>query len=210
MHSLILLASLLPAIQAAETVLGVYIFHRHGDRTPKAYTPANLTDLGAQQVYTSGDYYRSRYVSSSASSKIYGLNTDIVKNSQLAVSSPADTVLQNSATGFLQGLYPPTGATVGAQTLANGSTVQAPLNGYQYIPVALSSSGSGSEDNTWLQDATGCANAQTSSNRYFDSQQYKNTLNSTAGFYQEWVPVVNGTFAQSYVTFKNAYSSKSA
>lgn len=83
--------SLLSSAVSAETVLGVYMFHRHGDRTPKALAPANLTDLGYSQVYTSGDYYRNRYVDSEASSRILGINSDIVKQAQIAASSPADT-----------------------------------------------------------------------------------------------------------------------
>lgn len=43
--NLFLLLALLPAsIQAQETVLGVFILHRHGDRTYKSWTPAPLTD----------------------------------------------------------------------------------------------------------------------------------------------------------------------
>jgi hypothetical protein len=41
-----------------ETVLGIYIFSRHGDRTAKATPPANLTDLGYEEVFTSGTYFR--------------------------------------------------------------------------------------------------------------------------------------------------------
>ena len=85
--------------QAQETVLGVYIFSRHGDRTPKSLPPANLTDLGYQEIYTSGQYFRSRYIASNASHKIAGMNADIVKQSQISVSAPVDTVLQNSAQG---------------------------------------------------------------------------------------------------------------
>jgi hypothetical protein len=83
--------SLLSSSVSAETVLGVYMFHRHGDRTPKALAPANLTDLGYSQVYTSGDYYRSRYVDSEADHRILGINSDIVKQSQISASSPSDT-----------------------------------------------------------------------------------------------------------------------
>ena len=41
-----------------EAVLGIYIFSRHGDRTAKATPPANLTDLGYEEVFTSGTYFR--------------------------------------------------------------------------------------------------------------------------------------------------------
>lgn len=114
-------------------------------------------------------------------------------------------MLQSSAQGFLQGLYPPV-ETI--QTLRNGTVVSAPFGGYQIIPINLVSSGTGSEDNGWLQDASGCQNAQISSNNYFLSQDYMDKLNATRPFYQDLVPVVNRTFAANYTTFKNAYTSK--
>ena len=208
---LLFISSLLPLIQAQETVLGVYIFHRHGDRTSKSTPPTSLTDLGYQQVYQSGNFYRSRYVDSNASYPIYGLATDIVKTSQLSVEAPVDTVLQNSAAGFLQGLYPPVGATLGTQSLANGSSVSAPLNGFQLIPVnsvASASSGANSENSGWLQGQSGCNKAIVSSNNYFFSEEYLNKLNSTAGFYSSLLPVVKGIFTSATDSFKNAYTGK--
>ena len=199
--------SLLSSTVTAETVLGVYMFHRHGDRTSKSTPPANLTDLGYQEVYTSGDYYRSRYIAADAPYRINGINENVVKQSQISASAPADTVLQNSATGFLQGLYPPVGDVLGSQTLANGTNVTSPLNGYQLIPLGLVSSGSGSEDNGWLQSASGCYAATTSSNEYFYSTQYNSLLNSTQDFYNSIAPVINNTFAANQISFKNAYTS---
>ena len=201
--------SLVPLSQAAETVLGVYMFHRHGDRTAKSTPPANLTDLGYEEVYTSGNFYRNRWVSSNATNPIFGLNTDLVKQSQIAVSAPADTVLQNSATGFLQGLYPPVGTSLGSQTLRNGTNVTSPMQGYQLIPISLVTSGTGSEDNGWLQSASGCNAATTSSNEYFYSQQYMHLLSSTQDFYTSLTPVINGSFSSSQISYKNAYTSQS-
>lgn len=200
--------SLLSSAVTAETVLGVYMFHRHGDRTSKSTPPANLTDLGYQEVWTSGDYYRSRYLASDASYKIHGMNTDIVKQSQIAVSSPADTVLQNSATGFLQGFYPPVGDALGSQTLRNGTNVTSPLNGYQLIPISIVSTGSDSEDSGWLQAASGCDAATTSSNEFFYSTEYDDLLASTQDFYTNLSPVINSTFPAANISFKNAYLSK--
>jgi hypothetical protein len=208
--SLLFLSAVLPLVPA-ETVLGVYLFHRHGDRTSKSFAPTTLTDLGYQQVWQSGNFYRSRYIDSNASSPIFGISSNIVKNSQLTVQAPVDTVLQNSASGFLQGLYPPVGAILGAQTLANGTSVEAPLDGYQLIPVnavASASSGSNSENSAWLQGQSGCNNAIISSNNYFYSAAYNATLASTKAFYQSILPVINGTFTTATDTFKNAYSSK--
>jgi hypothetical protein len=136
--------------------------------------------------------------------KVKGLNADLVKNSQIAVTAPKDNVLQNSALGFLQALYPPVGRSV--ETLRSGTQVEAPFNGYQLIPINLVSSGTGSEDNGWLQDASGCENAKISSNNYFTSKVYTDTLASTKDFYNKLVPVVNATFAPKDITFKNAYT----
>jgi hypothetical protein len=192
--------SMLAGAEAAETVLGAYIFHRHGDRTPKALAPTNLTALGYEQVYTSGQYYRSRYLSGDA--KIRDINEDTVKLSQLAVTAPVDNVLQNSAQGFLQGLYPPV-QTV--QTLANGKSVQAPMDGYQLIPVNTVQTGAGSEDAGWLQDASTCQNAKTSSNSYFQSKEYMDLQVSTKDFYAGIVPAVNDVISADQVSYKNGY-----
>lgn len=194
----------------AETILGVYIFSRHGDRTPKALAPANLTSLGQEQVYQSGNYYRNKYVASDASSPIYKLSDDIAVASQMTITSQVDTVLQSSAQAFMQGVYPPVG-TLSTQELANGSSVEGTLSGYQYIPinaVASASSSSNAENSGWLQGSSGCGNAVVSSNNYLSSSEYLSTLNSTNGFYQGLLPVINTTFNSSQASFKNGYTSK--
>jgi hypothetical protein len=77
MRSFIAILAALAATPAfAETVLGVYILSRHGDRTAKATPPTKLTDLGYEEVFTSGTYFRHRYVASGASNPIFGMNTE--------------------------------------------------------------------------------------------------------------------------------------
>lgn len=150
----LLLFCLVPLISAQESVLGVYIFHRHGDRTAKSWPPTALTDLGYNEVWQSGNFYRNRYIDTNGTSRILNINAKLVNNAQLNIQSPVDNVLQTSAQGFLQGLYPPAGATLGSVQIANGSTVEAPMNGYQLIPIqSVSSSvtGTDSESSTWLQ-----------------------------------------------------------
>lgn len=72
----------------------------------------------------------------------------------------------------------------------------------------LVSVGTGSEDNGWLQDASGCSNAKTSSNSYFLSSEYQALLSKTKDFYTRLQPVVNSTFKAADTTFKNAYTRK--
>lgn len=192
--------------QAAETVLGLYIFSRHGDRTSKAYPPTKLTDLGYNEIFSSGTWFRENYIN--GTSPINGIETNNVKVSQIAASAPLDDVLWPSAQGFLQGLYPPVGATLGSQTLGNGTVVAAPLGGYQIIPIQTLTTGTGSENDAWLQGASNCANAEISSNNYFASPEYMALLNNTQAFYSSILPTINTTFNASQANFMNAYSSK--
>jgi hypothetical protein len=206
------LSSILAAVAVAgltsaqETVLGVYIFSRHGDRTAKATPPTNLTDLGYQEIFTSGAWFRNQYIADDAPRRIHGINSALVKQSQITASAPVDTVLQNSALGFLQGLYPPVGPILGSNTLRNGTVVESPLNGYQLIPLETVETGAGSENSAWLQGSTNCANAQVSSNNYFASSNYLDTLEATRGLYERVIPMVNQTFTPEKTTYKNAYT----
>jgi hypothetical protein len=203
--SLLFLSSL-PSLVLAEDVLGLYIFHRHGDRTAKAWKPVNFTALGADEVHSSGSWYRDTYVSKDAPRKISGLSSESVALSQLDVTSPVDAVLQNSALVFLQGLYPPTQQ---AETLANGSKIEAPLSGYQYIPIATvetAASDKHSESSAWLQGNSGCTNAEASSNAYLSSSQYDQTYKETEDFYQSLLPVIKNTYGKDEANFRNAYT----
>ena len=132
------------------------------------------------------------------------MNSDLVKQSQITASSASDTVLQNSAAGFLQGLYPSVGETLGSATLHNGTVVDTPLNGFQLIPISIVS-GTGSESSAWLEGSTGCANAELSSNEYFSTPEYFDLLNSTQSFYTSLYPMLNRTFTSSENSFYNAY-----
>ncbi|KAI0109593.1 phosphoglycerate mutase-like protein [Nemania sp. FL0031] len=207
LEAILLSLAALPLVKS-ETVLGLYIFSRHGDRTPKILAPTNLTSLGAEQVYTSGGYYRNRYVASDASSPILGLSRNTAALKQLTVTAPVDNVLQSSAQAFLQGLYPPAG-DFSTEELRNDTEVTSPLNGYQYIPINTvdsSFSGTTPEDNPWLQGGSGCTNAVVSSNNYLSSSDYLTTYQQSQAFYQDLLPVINTTFSAANANFKNAYS----
>ena len=194
---------LLPLTQAADTVLGIYIFSRHGDRTSKAWPPTSLTPLGYREIFTSGSRFRETYIN--GTSPIANIAPNTVKLSQISASAPLDNVLMPSAQGFLQGLYPPVGGS-SQQKLANGTVVDAPLDGYQLIPVATA--GTGSEDDVWLQGSSNCANAVISSNAYYASAEYVGLLNSTRDFYTGLLPVINSTYDAGKASFANAYPSK--
>ncbi|PKX96465.1 histidine phosphatase family protein [Aspergillus novofumigatus IBT 16806] len=190
----VLLALMAMPLASAEKVLGAYIFARHGDRTPKVLGNTQLTDLGYKEVFLTGSYYHDRYINSNSSHYIQGISEEIVNLDQISASAPSDNVLQNSATGFLQGVYPPS------------EPWPAPLNGYQLIPLELIETGTNSESNTWLQDATQCQNAEVSSNNYYSSALYKDLLASTSDFYKSLSPYLNDTFTDAKMSFKSAYT----
>ncbi|KAF5857372.1 hypothetical protein ETB97_005907 [Aspergillus alliaceus] len=203
--SLLLALMALTDLTSAERVLGAYIFARHGDRTPKVLGNTRLTDLGYSEVYQAGSYYHSRYIDASSSLQIEGISEKIVNLKQVTASSPSDAVLQNSGVAFMQGIYPPVGK-VANETLANSTTITTPLDGYQLIPLSLVSTGTNSEDNTWLQDATGCQNAKVSSNSYYSSALYNKIYDSSKDFYNSLSPLLNSTFAENKISFKSAYT----
>jgi hypothetical protein len=205
---LLALAASVPLV-GAETVLGVYIFHRHGDRTAKVTAPVNLTSLGASQVLGSGNFYRYRYVAGSAPHRIAGLSSIVAVPDQLHVMSPEDAVLQSSAQIFLQGLYPPIGAA--AETLGNGTKVQAPLGGRQFVPVNvddMAASSRQSESKAMLQSGSGCSKALASTKSYYDTVEYRERYIQTASFYQGLVPAIEPAFSSQSASFQNAYTSK--
>ena len=201
----VLLGLAVTPLAGAETILGVYMLHRHGDRTPKTHRPVNMTALGASQVYQSGKYYRQRYVEPGAESKILGVSSDIAVPSELTVQSPVDPVLQMSGQVFLQSLYPPVGSP-SVEELANGTKVSFPFDGYQYIPINTeAASNDHSEEKAWLQEGSGCGNALVSSNAYFSSQEYFELFDESLSLYQSLIPIINGTFKPAEATFKNGY-----
>ncbi|OJJ44330.1 hypothetical protein ASPZODRAFT_135147 [Penicilliopsis zonata CBS 506.65] len=205
LHSLILLLSCLHYVQG-ERILGAYIFQRHGDRTAKANPPTLLTVLGYNEVFITGSYFRRRYLSSSSSLQISGISEHIVNLSHITASAPADTVIRNSATGWLQGLYPPVGTAI--ETLRDGSIVNSPMNGYQLIPISsVSNAGGGnSENSAWLQSTSRCDRAMSSSSSYLQSSKYESLFNSTTDFYQSLSPVLSSTFNSSQMSYENAYT----
>ncbi|RJE27458.1 hypothetical protein PHISCL_00192 [Aspergillus sclerotialis] len=204
------LALALAAVQltpvTAERILGAYIFARHGDRTPKVFGDTQLTDLGHHEVYQVGSYYHDRYIAPKSDLQIAGISDPTVNLSQITAVAPSDEVIQNSAMGFLQGLYPPVGKSDSSQTLRNGTTVEAPLDGYQLIPLGEVSTGSDSENNQWLQQASDCKKATASSNSFYSSSLYRELLDSTKDFYQSLSPVLDGEFTDKEMSFKKAYT----
>lgn len=205
----LLVAFALPLAATAETVLGVYIFSREGDRTSQSTPNTMLTELGYAEVYQTGTWFRNEYIANGASRRIWNLQPNKVQLSQISASAPLDNVLMSSAMGFTQGLYPPVGEQAATAGLRNGSTVTEPLNGYQLVPIQQSTTGTRTETSAWLQGNRGCGRASDSSRNYFNSTDFYTVSNASQNFYQQIAPVVANTFPNpDLVNFYNAYSGR--
>lgn len=198
-----LLASM-AAAHAGDHTHAVTIFTRHGDRTWKGAPPTKLTALGQNQVFSQGQYWRSRYLSGDSDARIDGINEDTFDPAQLSASAPDQTLLVNSAQSFLQGLYPPV-QEAGTETLANGTEIEGPLNGYQYIPLHTVPEDSAST--LWLKGDDACPAYLKASKLWTETEEFKSIQEETAEFYQSFYDrVFAGVLDQEDMGYQQAYS----
>jgi len=127
----------------------------HGERDPflgNVNTPT-LTSLGAQQMFSQGSMFRTRYLEAGDSDQrhdeagnvhapIVGIQKNAIDNSQIEIISTTDGFIFTSALAFMQGLYPPVQANssgdLDGAIVSNGSLVNYPLGGYQYPNIETS------------------------------------------------------------------------
>merc|ERR1712000_718390 len=180
------------ASAAAETIHGVFVFSRHGDRTTKWYGSQQLTSLGAEQNFQVGSDYRARYLDSSSSQQILGISEDQYVRTQVFASAPNQPILLNTATAFLQGLYPPLkdlDPELASQTLNNGSTSTSPLDGYQYV--VLQGVNDNSPDTIWIKGDDACPAYKDSSKEFTQSDVFKTRDEETRDFYSGFYDILN-------------------
>ncbi|KAK4656477.1 hypothetical protein QC762_0036000 [Podospora pseudocomata] len=187
--------SLLAGRAMAETVHGVVVFTRHGDRTTKHYGAQTLTNLGTTQNFQIGGDYRARYIESSSPHQILNISEFNYVPSQIYASAPNQGILLNTATAFLQGLYPPLAdlnPSIATQTLNNGSESTSPLNGYQYI--TLQGIPPNSPDAIWIKGDDNCPAVTQASQSFESSPEFTTKLTSTREFYQSLFPVLKSVY----------------
>jgi prostatic aicd phosphatase len=190
----------------AETIHGVVAFTRHGDRTTRMFPGYSLTNLGAQQAYNSGQFYRERYVDDGADSRIAGIQADEVSARQVWASAPNQGLLFQTAVSFLQGLYPPLtelDEELATESLTNGSDFTAPLNGYQFILVQ--GQPATNKDTIWIKGDDNCPTHIAAQKSYLKTPEYESVLNETTDFYSQFVPLLGDILGDDGVTYENAY-----
>ncbi|KAH7883447.1 histidine phosphatase superfamily [Phlebopus sp. FC_14] len=168
-------------------VLGVLVIARNGDREefyqdPQTYEPAftESTPLGAAESHQLGSFLRSVYFSPSSPSYISGMKTDLVDTHEVHIHAKAGgegPVIFDSAIALLQGLFPPNPNN--KITLANETTVVAPLGGYQYVPIETVEPGNDRSLEPW----TDCPAFEQHIAAVYGSSEFKATAKGAQPFF---------------------------
>ncbi|KAF8185919.1 phosphoglycerate mutase-like protein [Mycena galopus ATCC 62051] len=192
------------------SLLGVVILARHGDRLeffqdPLTYNPSatTLTPLGTVEELQLGSFLRSTYLDPrNPSTFISGINSDVADIDQLIVRADAageGSVILESATALLQGLFPP---TMDFQTtLANGTTIVGALGGYQYVPVESV------EPNLdiSLNSFTSCPNFDLHTQAFYASDEFKAKAQEAAPFLKELQPFIGMNRSIDFINMFNIF-----
>ena len=164
---------------------GAFAFIRSGERTPALTGDTQvLTAVGAQQMYELGQSLRARWIDSDGNARmgrqnIANMSVDILNNDQISVQTLDKEYLVASAQAFMQGMYPPntlgnsTGLGDATGLLADGTTIQAPLNGYQYATVH--SFNEYAYNSIYIAGSQNCPAAKVESLQYIVSDDFKTT-----------------------------------
>lgn len=187
-------------------VLGVVVLARNGDRTeayqdPITYQPGPTlsTPLGEVQSHQLGRYLRDTYFNPASSSHIQGIRTNLVDLDQVHVRVKVGAegpAVFDSATALLQGLFPPNPAN--RITLANETTVVAPLGGYQYVPLETVEPANDRSLESW----TDCPAFEKHVAKVHGSSEFREASKSANAFFRDIRDYVFGRPA----TMENAYN----
>ncbi|KAJ6001112.1 hypothetical protein N7481_001521 [Penicillium waksmanii] len=168
-----------------------------------------LTNLGLQQNFQVGSDYRDLYISSDSPKQILGISEGKYAPSQVSASAPDEPVLLNTATAFLQGLYPPLDSfyrSIASQTLNNGTEYTNPLHGYQYI--VLHGEEEESPDTIWIKGDDECPALTKAVDTFPGSTVYQERLESTRSFYHGFWPILKNVYdlTEDDMSYDNAFT----
>lgn len=112
----------------------------------------------------------------------------------------------HTATDFLQGLYPPLEGVdqkLAAEKLTNGTDVEGPLQGYQFVWIHGESAEE--PDTIWIKGDDECPAFNTASKTYTQSDEYKSSLESTRDFYSKFVDPLKEILPAENVSYQHAF-----
>jgi hypothetical protein len=193
--------------QSTEKVWGVYAFTVYGDSKPPVISSSRtLTDYGANELAAAASNFRSRYISRSGISEtgIQNISPIILDSNDVNVLSTSDQNVVGSAQAFMQGLYPPLGTmNVSSSQKVNGSSVEAPLNGYQYPRIVTL--GESDPQSILVEGQAKCSMYQAAEGEYRNSDEVEAIAQDTDTFYRMiWSLGMSGVYDESFATYTNA------
>ncbi|KAL5531847.1 hypothetical protein ACEPAF_5410 [Sanghuangporus sanghuang] len=184
------------ATGGGKSTIGVIILALYGDRTSYFQDPVTykqgytrLTPLGQAQEVQLGSYLRSEYLNPNSPNSIYGIAPDVVNDRQVLVRADnggEGGAIVDSAVALLQGLFPPTPRS--RVSLANGTTIIGPMNGYQYVPIESVEPVQSVELEGW----SSCPNFERRVKRFYDSPDFKKKSADAAPFLNAIKPYLYG------------------
>ena len=129
--------------------------------------------------------------------------------SQIYASAPNQNILSNTATAFLQGLYPPLtdiDEDLVTQKLNNGSDSSAPLEGYQYV--LLEGVDTDSPGTIWIKGDEGCPAYTESAKDFPKSEVYQQRVEDTRQFYHGMYDYIEDVYdlERDDMSYENAYT----
>lgn len=219
--SLIVAVALLP-FASSEVLHASVVFTRTGEHIPGMMYGDDrndtwqLTSLGAHQLFSSGQLFRQRYLTptnvreiAADNPPIQGLSQITLEPEQLYVLAVENQNTVESATAFMQGLYPPAsfnssarGSRDATALLADGDYLDYPMGGYQY-PFILGAHPVSQSMSIWVAGADRCNALTDRYQRYASySDEFQTLVNATREMY-----VSLGTEVESRLNSSNASTS---
>ncbi|KAF4554763.1 Hypothetical protein D9617_3g018310 [Elsinoe fawcettii] len=205
------------------TIWSSFIFVRTGERTPSILTSISptLTSLGAQQMYSAGQFFRSQYLQQGSASRMQELDEESPRTDQVYSLTLDSQYTSASIQSFLLGMWPPnenaTADTEGIPNqLVNGTIIQNPQGGMN-LP-RISTAGVQDFDSLYVGGDIACpgfgryaSNSVSPSTRERLVQESQDTYDSLAPILD---PVLNRSlhtidYAKSiydYVSYANNYN----
>ena len=167
-----------------------------------------MTNLGFQQNFQVGTSYRERYLAADSPQRILNISEDRYVPSQIYGSAPDQRILINTATAFLQGLYPPLDSLdpeLAAQELNNGTEIANPLNGYQYV--FLQGADATSPNTIWIKGDDGCPALTNAQGDLENSTEFQTRTESTRSFYDGFWDLLENVYdyTRDMMSYENAY-----
>ncbi|OJD16367.1 hypothetical protein AJ78_03466 [Emergomyces pasteurianus Ep9510] len=200
-----------------EKIWSSVVYTIYGDSTPQALPYSQtLTPWGAQQLVGVGSAFRSRYLGNdrqpeNPGTRIGGISPVTLVHDELTILSTADQYVSASAQAFMQGFYPPmpnssnNTTTRDLANIVNGTSVDFPLNGYQYPEIVTPSFQD--PNSVYVAGQVNCQTYGAALSQWLASNEFRSIDSESAPFYSDiYSRALQGVFARENANFLHAFA----